>query len=41
MFNGIIYEMCALVINQRKWTTKMNKDELIKETSYYWLHIGP
>jgi hypothetical protein len=32
MFNGIIYEMCALVINQHKWTTKVSKYEFIKET---------
>jgi hypothetical protein len=40
MFNGIIYEMCALVINQHKWTTKVSKDELIKERSYYCHHIS-
>ncbi len=40
MFNGIIYEMCALVTNQRKWTTKVSKDELKKEKNYYCHHIG-
>ncbi len=40
MFNVIIYEMCALVTNQRKWTTNVSKDELIKEISYYCHLIG-
>jgi hypothetical protein len=39
--DGSIDEVCALVINQSKWATKLNDNEFINQLKCDYKHIGP